>query len=576
MENNQTLAAYPLFEQRSIEGAVRLCLNTGHTPRQAAHARLLQFLHEKGCRISAEHAVSTFILNEPIVLAEPSTQQERLYLMLPFPNLQTLEPFTLHTPDGTGDAAQKYAARETAVQQLLSVFSQALAACSCRALSLDFLHHAAAAGPLCFFTNSEHELIILPPRLFLCCMQAHAPLVQTERRTAWTHPSGSSAPPYAPPLFLLSTLIYACLTGVHPFSGALPFAHSMQDGSSEAGNRQTPLLPTQEQLIQYMHDAAFVPIELFCPALHRPFAAAVNTGLTLTASDSAQKTISDLCAYHGRPIFAHTPCCDPQIEHIKRFTARQKRKRSVQHFWKKQGHRIWVSFFCLVLSVIAVLLAVQNRPPPLTRLSDDAVVTHFYQAVAQLEHDRLAHYTQKQVHSGYDQLVMHLFIAGTVREGYERKKIYYTPEECMQILQAYCSRTPRPQSIAEHTFEHLLQGGLIYGISHFALQRSTAATAEQSAFEVSFYYWLPLFPQAPETADDMHRHIPFQICLYRDSVQLIPTRDTWRIASIEPVERSVLVTSAKAFLHTLFLPTEQKPFYLHEPVQFHRNTEHSR
>ena len=572
MENNQTIAAYPLFEQRSIKGTIRLCINTGHTPRQAAHARLIQFLHEKGCRITAEHEVSTFILNEPVVLKESDTQQERLYLILPFQNIQTLEPLTIHTPDNIEDATQKYAARETAVQQLLSVFSQTLAACNSHALFPDFLHHAAAAGPLCFFTNNEHELIILPPRLFLCCMQAHAPLVQTERHTAWTHPSGSSAPPYAPPLFLLSTLIYTCLTGIHPFSSVQSFAHSTQAALAGAENRQTPLIPIREQLIQQIHDAAFVPIELFCPALHREFAAAVNIGLMLTASDSAQKTISCLCSYHDRRIFSHAQCCKPQTQRIERFIARQKHKRSIQQFFKKQRHK----FLCMTLLVIGVLLALQNEPTPLLHLSDDAVVTQFYQAIAQLEHERLARYTQKQVHSGYDQLIMHLFIAGTIREGYERKKIYYTPEEGMQILHAYCNRVPHPQSITEHTLEHLLQGGLIYGISHFSLERSKAATDEQSVFEVSFYYWLPLFPQASEPADDMHRHIPLQIYLYRDSVKLVHTHDTWRIASIEPIERNVLVTSAEAFLHTLFLPTEQKPFYLHEPLQFYRNAEHSR
>jgi len=576
MENNQTIAAYPLFEQRSIEGTIRLCINTGHTPRQAAHARLLQFLHEKGCRITAEHEVSTFVLNEPVVLEEPDTQQKRLYLILPFQSIQTLEPLIIHTPDNTGDAAQEYAARETAVQQLLSVFSQALAACSSRALSLDFLHHAAAAGPLCFFTNSKHELIILPPRLFLCCMQAHAPVVQTKWHTAWTHPSGSSAPPYTSPLFLLSALIYTCITGMHPFSSAQRFDHSTQAAPAKAEQQPAPPLPPQEQLIQQIHNAAFVPIELFCPALHREFAAAVNAGLMLTASDSAQKNINCLCSYHDRRIFSHAQCYEPQTQRIERFIARQKHKRSIQRFFKKQGHKIRVGFLCMTLLVIGVLLTLQNESPPLPRLSDDAVVTQFYQAIAQLEHERLARYTQKQVHSDYDQLVMHLFIAGTVREGYERKKIYYTPEESMQILHAYCNRVPRPQNITEHTLEHLLQGGMVYGISHFSLERSKAATDEQSVFEVSFYYWLPLFPQEQEAADDMHWHIPIQIYFYRDSVQLVYTRDRWRIASIEPVERRALVTSAEAFLHTLFLPTEQKPFYLHEPVQFYRNTEHSR
>ncbi|MGP1530102.1 MAG: hypothetical protein ACTTI3_07170 [Treponema sp.] len=570
MENNQTLVAYPLFEQRTIEGVSRLCINSGHTPRQAAHARLLQFLHEKGCRITAQHEVSTFILNEPIVLTEPTTQKEHLYFILPFQHIQTLGALVVHTPDYTGDVAQECSARETVVQLLLSVFSQALAACSRHVFSPEFLHHAAAAGPLCFFTTSEHELIILPPRLFLCCMQAHSTVIQTEWHTAWAHPSGSSAPPYAPPLFLLSALIYTCLTGMHPFNSDQAFAHSMHAAPRTEERHPAPPLPPQEQLIQHMHDAAFVPIELFCPTLHRTFAAAVNTGLTLTASDSAQQTISCLCSYHDQPIFAAGQRCEPHTNHIKRFIARQKRKRSVQRLWKKQGHKIRVVCLCMTILAIGMLLAVQNKTTPLAHLSDDAVVTQFYQAIAQLEH-----YTQKQVHTDYDHLVMHLFIAGTVREGYERKKIYYTPEECMQVLHAYCTRV-HPQSIAEPTLEQLLQGGLIYGISHFAVQRRTAASAEQSAFEVSFYYWLPLFPQEQEAADDMQRHIPLQIYFYRDNVQLVHTHDRWRIASVEPVERSALVTSAEAFLHTLFLPPEQKPFYLHDPVQFYRNTEHSR
>ena len=179
--------------------------------------------------------------------------------------------------------------------------------------------------------------------------------------------------------------------------------------------------------------------------------------------------------------------------------------------------------------------------------------------------------------------MVHLYVTGKTREAYERKKIYYTPQEFFNLCESARSVDAVP-AVDDELIHYkkavikLLGGGSVYGISGLEI----VPAVQTGWFDVMFYHWLPIFSseEAEAAAKAMEKALeappvsasdtelsernafPVQVLYKHDRVQVISIKGSFFIGAIESAESTVAADSSNVLLEDCALPPADRPDYL--------------
>ena len=621
-----------------INGAAYCCLASGMEPRAFAHSAVTDYLHDACLRIAPDGTVQEFYLNETVTFFNTETGRDGVGIVLPLREAQPL--IGLACPDTEDVAAGAFCdpqalLRAAAVlRKLYRLFSYLIAAYKRCAVSEAFFR-AAMSAPLCLLAEGgtdggAQDLIVLPPRLTLRCVTAET-AAALRFHYPWVHPDGERAAPESEALFFLATLSYACITGAPPFnSAAVPFA--AVDGDEACGSGAA------ERLIQNIRDGVYMPVELRCPALCPQFARLIDDGLSAASGQGSAKTtgqlsrvksaghksiclekaagvdimpncrtapmlplVGQLCSHcdESLPLFAGmqadgVPAKQPDTqkagaqEHaaLEAFIQTARKRISRKRFVRRNSGKIAAAaVLCAALIAVTAAVVVHLRKPPETAgMSAEAVIRGFYTAVGTLDQTITGAYTKNKAAALYDGLMVHLYVTGKTREAYERKKIYYTPQEFFTLCESARSVDAVPAADDElirykKAVIKSLGGGSVYGISGLVI----VPAAQTGWFDVTFYHWLPIFSseEAEAAAKAMEKALeasvsasdtelsersafPVQVLYKHDRVQVISVKGSFFIGAIESAESTVVADSSNALLEDCALPLADRPDYLKE------------
>ena len=621
-----------------INGAAYCCLASGMEPRAFAHSAVTDYLHDACLRIAPDGTVQEFYLNETVTFFNTETGRDGVGIVLPLREAQPL--IGLACPDTEDVAAGAFCdpqalLRAAAVlRKLYRLFSYLIAAYKRCAVSEAFFR-AAMSAPLCLLAEggadgSAQDLIVLPPRLTLRCVTSET-AAALRFHYPWVHPDAERVSLDDAASFFLATLSYACITGAPPFnSAAVPFA--AVDGDEACGSGAA------ERLIQNIRDGVYMPVELRCPALCPQFARLIDDGLSAASGQGSAKTtgqlsrvksaghksiclekaagvdimpncrtapmlplVGQLCSHcdESLPLFAGmqadgVPAKQPDTqkagaqEHaaLEAFIQTARKRISRKRFVRRNSGKIAAAaVLCAALIAVTAAVVVHLRKPPETAgMSAEAVIRGFYTAVGTLDQTITGAYTKNKAAALYDGLMVHLYVTGKTREAYERKKIYYTPQEFFTLCESARSVDAVPAADDElirykKAVIKSLGGGSVYGISGLVI----VPAAQTGWFDVTFYHWLPIFSseEAEAAAKAMEKALeasvsasdtelsersafPVQVLYKHDRVQVISVKGSFFIGAIESAESTVVADSSNALLEDCALPLADRPDYLKE------------
>ena len=644
-----------------INGAAYCCLASGMEPRTFAHSVVTDYLHDVCLRIISDGTVQEFYLNETVTFFNTEKGREEVGIVLPLREAQPLIGLACPDTDAASGAfrdPQALLRAEAVLRKLYRLFSYLIAAYKQGAVNEAFFR-AAMSAPLCLLAEggadgSAQDLIVLPPRLTLRCVTSET-AAALRFHYPWVHPDAERVSLDDAASFFLATLSYACITGAPPFnSAAVPFA--AVDGDEACGSGAA------ERLIQNIRDGVYMPVELRCPALCPQFARLIDDGLSAASGQGSAKTtgqlsrvksaghksiclekaagvdimpncrtapmlplVGQLCSHcdESLPLFAGmqadgVPAKQPDTqkagaqEHaaLEAFIQTARKRISRKRFVRRNSGKIAAAaVLCAALIAVTAAVVVHLRKPPETAgMSAEAVIRGFYTAVGTLDQTITGAYTKNKAAALYDGLMVHLYVTGKTREAYERKKIYYTPQDFFNLCESARSADAVPAADAatgmnaagsqaasappeqerERDMEarlirykkaviKSLGGGSVYGISGLEI----APAAQTGWFDVRFYHWLPIFSSeeaeaaakiiekalessvsASDTELSERNAFPVQVLYKHDRVQVISVKGSFFIGAIESAESTVAAASSNALLEDCALPPAHRPDYL--------------
>lgn len=620
-----------------INGAAYCCLASGMEPRAFAHSAVTDYLHDACLRIAPDGTVQEFYLNETVTFFNTEKGQEEVGIVLPLREAQPLIGLACLDTDAAAGAfrdPQALFRAEAVLRKLYRLFSCLLTAYQHGTVSEDCFR-AAMSAPLCLLAEGgidggAQDLIVLPSRLVLRCVTAET-AAALRFHYPWVHPDAERVLLDDAASFFLATLSYACITGAPPFnSAAVPFA--AVDGDDFCANGAA------EQLVQNIRDGVYVPVELRCPALCPQFAHLIDDGLSVAAGQGSAKTtgrhgsveaaghksidlektadgdimpncctapmlplVEQLCSHcdESLPLFAGiqadgVPAKQPDTQKagmqaaedsaqraaLEAFIQTARKRISRKRFVRRNSGKIAAAaVLCAVLIAVTAAAVMHLRKPPETAgMSAEAVIHGFYTAVGTLDQTVTGAYTKNKAAALYDGLMVHLYVTGKTREAYERKKIYYTPQEFFNLCESARSVDVDEELIRyKKAVIKSLGGGSVYGISGLEI----VPAAQIGWFDVMFYHWLPIFSseeaeaaakamekalEAPVSASDAELSersaFPVQVLYKHDRVQIISVKGSFFIGAIESAESTVAADSSNALLEDCALPSADRPTYL--------------
>ena len=620
-----------------INGAAHCCLASGMEPRAFAHSAITDYLHDACLRIAPDGTVQEFYLNETVTFFNTEKGREEVGIVLPLREAQPLIGLACLDTDAAAGAfrdPQALFRAEAVLRKLYRLFSCLLTAYQHGTVSEDCFR-AAMSTPLCLLAEGgidggAQDLIVLPSRLVLRCVTAET-AAALRFHYPWVHPDAERVLLDDAASFFLATLSYACITGAPPFnSAAVPFA--AVDGDDFCANGAA------EQLVQNIRDGVYVPVELRCPALCPQFAHLIDDGLSVAAGQGSAKTtgrhgsveatghksiglekttgggimpncraapllllVEQLCSHcdESLPLFtgmqeqaaltkeAEVQAAEDSAQQqaaLEAFIQTARKRISRKRFVRQNSGKIAAAaVLCAALIAVTAAVVVHLRKPPETAgMSAEAVIRGFYTAVGTLDQTITGAYTKNKAAALYDGLMVHLYVTGKTREAYERKKIYYTPQEFFNLCGSAWSAAAVP-AVDDDLIRYkkaiikLLGGGSVYGISGLEI----VPAAQTGWFDVTFYHWLPIFSseeaeaaakamekalEAPVSASDTEfserSAFPVQVLYKHDSVQVISVKGSFFIGVIESAESTVAAASSNALLEDCALPPSDRPAYL--------------
>ena len=453
--------------------------------------------------------------------------------------------------------------------------------------------------------------------------------------------------------------------------------HNENNGAAYTVERNSGVA---ERLVQNIRDGVYVPVELRCPALLPQFAQLIDCGLAVTAGQGSAKAAEhtavraaghksagfektadsgntdtavnrrtapqlplteQLCSYYDESLLlfaggrqtgvqaqqtdalkggGQAPAAEAQAA-LKAFVQTARKRITRKRFFVRNRAKIAAAaaVCAALIAVTAAIVQYVRKPPETAGMSAEAVVYGFYTAVGTLDQTVTGAYTKNKAAALYDGLMVHLYVTGKTREAYERKKIYYTPQEFLSFCESarsvdavpvadgatgsnaagsQAASAPQEQERERDMEAHLirykkaviesLNGGSVYGISGLEIVLS----AQAGWFDVKFYHWLPIFSQeeaeaaakaleesasasdtymserdassASDTDASERSVFPVQVLYKHDRVQVITERDCFFIGAIESVESTVVADSSDALIEACALPPADRPDYLKE------------
>lgn len=386
--------------------------------------------------------------------------------------------------------------------------------------------------------------------------------------------------------------------------------HLERTAGSDILSDRRAALPLVEQLCRYRDES----LPLFAgiqadgqPAQQQPDVqkAGVQDQATPTKTAPTKATLTKVAEAQAAENSAQQAALEAFIQ-----TARKRinRKRFIR---RNRGKIAATAVLCAALIAVTAASVVYIRKPPATAgLSAEAVIRGFYTAVGTLDQTITGAYTKHNAGASYDNLMVYLYVTGKTREAYERKKIYYTPQEfftlCKSVLAADAAGSDAAGNNAMNVLPEqerdraaklihdkqavvkLLNGGSVYGISDLTI----TPAAQTGWFDVRFYHWLPVFsseeaeaaaqpfeaqekPQAqnvqqgqeasasaPDAALSERLVFPVQVLYKHDRVQVISVKGSFFIGVIESIESAVVVASSNALLDDCLAPSARMPDYV--------------
>lgn len=630
------------YEMAKMQGRTYYCLASGMDAHSFAHSAAREYLHDTGLYITPEGKVQEVHLSEIVVLHNAETEKDEIGIVLPVPGVCTFLDYIVSTQ-------QAVRQREKRLRTVYRLFLYFITAYTCGAVDEHFFR-AAVQTPLCFLTDEKKEnLIILPPQLVFRCVTAQAKRA-FYFHYLWTHPDAAQMPFADTALFFLASLSYAGIMGVPPFNDdAIPFADTQTHG-------------TIEKLIENIRDGVFIPLKLCAPYLFSEYTYLIDAGLHIDAKKTVPERmmlVEKLCCYRddtlplfvdsqSSPIipaamhdesdndtahcaantfFATDGMCtealctgtkgagtagmkSSEAATVFAFVHTMRRRILRRRFFMRNRSRIIVCTitFCVVMTIATSFVQYLLKPPLTAGMTREAVVHGFYTALADLDPTITGAYTKNNAGAAYDSLILHLYVMGKTREAYERKKIYYTPQEFFSLWRAAllsCTKatdTAKDKSAGtvknytdtviedspsgtvkggqkanklhkNHPNTHTqnariphalydaykeqvvkaLHGGSVYGISGLQITPSM----QKEWFDVWFYHWLPIFSEKEmQTVEqsleglytDRRARFPLQIFYKHDKVQIITVKNSFFIGTINPVQSIAVCESSDKVL----------------------------
>ena len=493
--------------------------------------------------------------------------------------------------------------------------------------------------------GGAQDLIVLSPRLALRCVTAET-AAALRFHYPWVHPDAERVPLDDAVSFFLATLSYACITGAPPFnSAAVPFAavdgdvacgssaaeqlvQNIRDGVYVPVELRSPALRSQfARLINGGLAVAAGQGSAKTTGRHGSVEAAghKSIGLEKTADGDIMPNCrtaplllaEQLCSYcdESLPLFAGiqadgVPAQQPDTQKagvqeqaappkeaevqaaedsaqqaaLNAFIQKARKRISRKRFVRRNSGKIaTAAVLCAALIAVTAAAVMHLRKLPETAgMSAEAVIRGFYTAVGTLDQTITGAYTKNKAAALYDGLMVHLYVTGKTREAYERKKIYYTPQEFFNLCESAWSAAAVPAADGElirykKAVIKSLGGGSVYGISGLEI----APAAQIGWFDVRFYHWLPIFSSEeaeaaakamekalefsandPDTELSERDAFPVQVLYKHDRVQVISVKGSFFIGAIESAESTVAADSSNALLEDCALPPAGRPDYL--------------
>ena len=493
--------------------------------------------------------------------------------------------------------------------------------------------------------GGAQDLIVLPPRLALRCVTAET-AAALRFHYPWVHPDAERVPLDDAASFFLATLSYACITGAPPFnSAAVPFAavDTAEACGNSAAEQLVQNIRDGVYAPVELHCPALCP--QFARLIDDGLSAAAGQGSAKTTGQlgsvksaghkniSLEKTtgsdimpnrraallllVEQLCSHcdESLPLFtgiqadevpaqhldAQKVCAQEQAalteeaevqaaedsaqqQALEAFIQTARKRISRKRFVRRNSGKIAAAaVLCAALIAVTAAVVVHLRKPPETAgMSAEAVIRDFYTAVGTLDQTITGAYTKNKAAALYDGLMVHLYVTGKTREAYERKKIYYTPQEFFNLCESARSVHAVP-AVDDELIRYkkavikLLGGGSVYGISGLEI----VPAAQTGWFDVTFYHWLPIFSseeaeaaakamekalEAPVSASDTElserNAFPVQVLYKHDRVQVISIKGSFFIGAIESAESTVAAGSSDTLLEDCALPPADRPDYL--------------
>lgn len=519
--------------------------------------------------------------------------------------------------------------------------------------------------------GGAQDLIVLPSRLVLRCVTAET-AAALRFHYPWVHPDAERVLLDDAASFFLATLSYACITGAPPFnSAAVPFAavdgddfcangaaeqlvqnirdgvyvpvelrcpalcpqfaHLIDDGLSVAagqgsakttgrhgsveatGHKSIGLEKTAGgDIMPNRRAALLLLVEQLCS--HCDESLPLFTGIQADEVPAQHLDAQKVCAQEQAALTeeAEVQAAEDSAQRaaLEAFIQTARKRISRKRFVRRNSGKIAAAaVLCAALIAVTAAVVVHLRKPPETAgMSAEAVIHGFYTAVGTLDQTITGAYTKNKAAALYDGLMVHLYVTGKTREAYERKKIYYTPQEFFNLCESARSAdvvpaadaatgmnaagspaaSASPEQEQERDMEarlirykkaiiKLLGGGSVYGISGLEI----VPAAQTGWFDVTFYHWLPIFSseeaeaaakamekalEAPVSASDTEfserSAFPVQVLYKHDRVQVISVKGSFFIGAIESAESTVAAGSSDALLEDCALPPADRPAYL--------------
>ncbi len=482
-----------LISRHEVEGQAALLISTGLSDDQSRRSTIARLLAEPGFILDRLGTVSPWNLTGTIA-ADAKAGESTV------PCLQAFGPdfpgVALNEAVGSSDNEWSWG--------ILRLFARSLsAALSAGSLDAERLQALSCVGPASVIAGDDGRFLILPSRFLSRCLS----LIPDEQRPSyfehWLHPDHQTLSASANLSFMFGTLARRVLTGAPAFPGSAP-----------------------AEIITVIQDMDTDPLLLSSREIRDEICAALDK-LLFNFPENPLQLFLDLPERYSLCLDASKATLPPSADFLTRLARdrnRRKRKKTLRLFFRKNSFTIKV--IAGVAASIVILFSVwfsDMKNKPTTRgLSPLAVTEMFYDALSEMDSDRMTAASGGQAGKDYQNYTVNLFVTSSIREVYERGAGLITPLEFFERKE--------------------LGRNEVFGVTGLEI-KTVRENAEAAEYLVDFYLWSP----APsETAGVYVQGI--LITHIVDTVYAQQKKNRWVISAIASVSREEVFSGLEQLL----------------------------